>query len=113
MSKRMLIRDILTKSMNKLDDYNTYKLYYNPMANTLLTYPCILYKRNSIRQRHADNFGYHSYEEYQITIIDKRVDSPIIDVLLQNQYCRYSNEYISDNMHHTILIINTGGLANG
>lgn len=111
MSKRMLIRSILNDSISKTNE--SYKLFYNPTDNTTLTYPCVLYKRSGITQRHADNLGYHSSEEYQVTIIDKRVDSPLIDVLLTNQYCRYVNEFIVDNMHHTILRINTGGMANG
>lgn len=111
MSKRMLIRQILTEAIRKSNE--DYKLFYNPTSNTILTYPCILYKRTGIRQRHADNVRYHSHEVYQITIIDKRVETPILPQLLENQYCVYENEFIVDNMHHTILKINTGGLANG
>ena len=111
MSKRMLIRDILMKAIQKSNE--DYKLFYNPTSNTTLTYPCILYKRTGIRQRHADNICYHSHEVYQVTIIDKRVGTPILPQLLENQYCVYENEFIVDNMHQTILKINTGGLANG
>ena len=111
MSKRMLIRQILTEAIRKSNE--DYKLFYNPTSTTTLTYPCILYKRTGIRQRHADNIRYHSHEVYQITIIDKRVDTPILPHLLESQYCVYENEFIVDNMHHTILKINTGGLANG
>nr|DAD73345.1 MAG TPA: tail completion protein [Siphoviridae sp. ctKm44]DAE09866.1 MAG TPA: tail completion protein [Siphoviridae sp. ctJdE31] len=111
MSKRMLIRDVLMKAIQKSNE--DYKLFYNPVSNTNLTYPCILYKRSAVRQRHADNIRYHTHESYEITVIDKRVESPVIDILLDSQYCVYENEFIVDNMHHTILKINTGGLANG
>lgn len=111
MSKRMLIRRILTEAIRKSKE--DYKLFYNPLGDERLIYPCIIYKRDSVRQRHADNIRYHTHEIYQVTIIDKRVETPILDILLDNQYCVYENEFIVDNMHHTILKINTGGLANG
>lgn len=111
MSKRMLIRQILTEAIRKSNE--DYKLFYNPLSDDKLTYPCIIYKRDGIRQRHADNIRYHTHEVYQITIIDKRVETPILPYLLDNQYCVYENEFIVDNMRHTILKINTGGLANG
>jgi structural protein len=78
-----------------------------------LKYPCILYRRKAIRQRHADNIRYHTHEEYQITVIDKRVDTPVVDALLDEQYCYYNSEFVNSNMIHTILTINSGGLANG
>lgn len=78
-----------------------------------LKYPCILYRRKAIRQRHADNIRYHSHEEYQITVIDKRVDTPVVDALLDEQYCYYNSEFVNGNMIHTLLTINSGGLANG
>lgn len=67
MSKRMLIRQILTEAIRKSNE--DYKLFYNPTSNTTLTYPCILYKRTGIRQRHADNVRYHSHEVYQLSLI--------------------------------------------
>ena len=66
-----------------------------------------------MRQRHADNIRYHSHEEYQITVIDKRVDTPVVDALLDEQYCYYNSEFVNGNMIHTLLTINSGGLANG
>lgn len=109
MSKRMHIQDLLEKAVTKLGE--SYKIIYNPNSSSKLTYPCILYRRHGIHKRHADNKRYYSHETYQLTIIDKRVDSPIIDVLLDNPHCRYQHEFIVDNMNHTILEITTGGTA--
>nr|DAU82555.1 MAG TPA: tail completion protein [Caudoviricetes sp.] len=111
MSKRMLIRDCIQKAIAKTGE--SYSLYYNPTEQTTLKYPCILYRRKAIRQRHADNIRYHTHEEYQITVIDKRVDTPVVDALLDEQYCYYNSEFVNSNMIHTILTINSGGLANG
>lgn len=109
MSKRMRIQTLLEKTVKDLGE--KYKIIYNPTASSKLTYPCVLYRRHGIHKRHADNKRYYSYETYQLTIIDKRVDSPIIDVLLDNPHCRYQHEFVSDNMNHTILEITTGGTA--
>lgn len=111
MSKRMLIRDCIQKAIAKTGE--SYSLYYNPTGQTTLKYPCIIYRRKAIRQRHADNLRYHTHEEYQITVIDKRVESPVVEALINEQYCYYNSEFISDNMNHTLITINTGGLSNG
>jgi len=105
------MHNIILKAVEKTGE--RYNVYYNPISNVKLTYPCIIYRRKGIHQRHADNVNYHSHTSYQITIIDKRVDSPVVDKLLENQYCTYNNEFISENMVHTIMTINSGGITNG
>ena len=110
-NQRLDVHNIILKAVDKTGE--RYKVYYNPVANTKLEYPCIIYRRKGIHQRHADDISYHMHTSYQITIIDKRVESPVVDTLLENQYCIYNNEFVSDNMNHTIMTINSGGITNG
>lgn len=112
MSKQRLdVHNIILKAVDKTGE--RYKVYYNPVANIKLEYPCIIYRRKGIHQRHADDIRYHTHMSYQLTIIDKRVESPVVDVLLENQYCTYNNEFVSENMNHTIMTLNSGGITNG
>ena len=112
MSKQRLdMHNIILKAVEKTGE--RYKVYYNPVANTKLEYPCIIYRRKGIHQRHADDIQYHTHTSYQLTIIDKRVESPVVDALLENQYCTYNNEFVSENMNHTIMTLNSGGITNG
>ena len=108
MSKQRLdMHNIILKAVEKTGE--RYKVYYNPK----LEYPCIIYRRKGIHQRHADDIRYHMHTSYQLTIIDKRIESPVVDALLENQYCTYNNEFVSENMNHTIMTLNSGGITNG
>lgn len=112
MSKQRLdVHNIILKAVEKTGE--RYKVYYNPVSNIKLEYPCIIYRRKGIHQRHADDIRYHTHTSYQLTIIDKRVESPVVEKLLENQYCTYNNEFVSENMNHTIMTLNSGGITNG
>lgn len=80
-------------------------VYYQPPSNTRMTYPCIRYKRSKIQNDYADNKVYIQHYRYEITVMDKNPDSKIADAVSKIPRCQYINEYVVENIHHTIFQI--------
>ncbi len=100
MSNRRLL--LHTKLKELIGNNN---VYYRPPENLKMEYPCIRYKRNKVISEHADNFAYRNTNQYQIMIIDKKPDNPVIEKLLELPMCSFSTHYESDNLNHDVLII--------
>lgn len=79
--------------------------YFNPDANVNLKYPCIIYSRDGIEKRHADNGTYILTHRYQLMLIDRDPDSVYVEKIELLPMCRFSRHYVSDNLSHDIFTI--------
>lgn len=80
-------------------------VYYQPPESLKINYPAIIYSKNNITKTHADNTGYRMNTRYDITVVDRRPDNPVIQKLLTMPYCSYDRHYISDNLNHDSLTL--------
>lgn len=81
--------------------FGSEKVYYQPPETIKLTYPCIVYNKDSMTLRHADDRMYNGLDHYTITIITRDPDSTsYMDVLNALEYCRYDRTYVADNLYH-------------
>lgn len=80
-------------------------VYYDPPESIKLSYPAIIYSKTDIFDIPADNIKYSLVDRYQIMVIDKRPDNPIIKQMLQWEYCTFDRSYVADNLHHDVLNI--------
>lgn len=81
-------------------------LYYQPPETVKMKYPCLVYQKEAIDSQYADDMAYRSMNRYQVTVIDRVVDSPYTTALLDGfQYTRFSRHYAVDNLHHDVLTI--------
>lgn len=78
-------------------------VYYNPPETLKLEYPAIVYSKSRIETRKANNSTYSKNTRYDITVIDRRPDNPVINKLLDLPYCSYDRPYRSDNLNHDVL----------
>ena len=78
-------------------------VYYNPPETLKLEYPAIVYSKSRIETRKANNSTYSKNTRYDITVIDRRPDNPVINKLLDLPYCSYDRSYRSDNLNHDVL----------
>ena len=82
------------------------KVYYEPPENIKMTYPCIVYLRDDISLRKADNGTYNHQTRYQITYIDVEPDSDKIDQLLESiEGISYSRHFVADGLHHDVFYV--------
>ena len=80
-------------------------VYYQPPESVKIEYPAIVYYKNNLRITRADDLVYSKRNQYEIIVIDKKPDNPVIDKLLDMQYCSYDRHYNSDNLNHDVLTL--------
>lgn len=81
-------------------------VYFQPPESIKLSYPCIIYSRNSINMEYADDDVYNFEKSYQITIIDKNPDSELIDKMTETfNKIRFNRHFTSDNLNHDVFIL--------
>lgn len=80
-------------------------VYYDPPETLKISYPAIIYSKSGLANKKADDANYHINTIYDITVIDKRPDNPVIKKLLELPYCSYDRHFVSDNLHHDTLTI--------
>ena len=78
--------------------------YFQPPSNIQLIYPCIVYHKNSKDIMNANNGKYLSTQEYRLTLIEKKADSPLADAIENSfNHCSITGYYVMDGLNHTTL----------
>jgi hypothetical protein len=77
-------------------------VYHDPPETLTMNYPCIVYNRDFINIRHADNRPYKHRKRYQITVVDRDPDSEIPDMVAQMPSCSFVRSFTADNLHHDV-----------
>lgn len=80
-------------------------VYYKPPANVRMSYPAIRYDKSRFDVKYADDKIYSKMTCYELTVISKSPDHPVIDKLMEMPYCSYDRHYVADNMDHDVLTI--------
>lgn len=77
-------------------------VYFQPPSNMVLSYPCIIYKRDSARTEFADNAPYSRITRYQVTVIDRNPDSELPAKVAALPRCLFDRFYTADNLNHDV-----------
>ena len=80
-------------------------VYYQPPETLKLEYPAIVYSKSKIETVKADNSTYLKRIRYDVIVIDKRPDNPVIDKIMGLPYCSYDRYYVSENLNHDSLTL--------
>lgn len=78
-------------------------VYYQAPPTNGMKYPAILYKKDKIDYDIADDTKYIKKVRYELIIISKRPDDPVIDKILELRYATYDRLYIADNLYHDVI----------
>ena len=70
-----------------------------------MQYSCIIYHRDDIHFRYADNIPYRYAKRYMVTVIDRDPDSAIPDSIALLPYCSFDRSYVADNLNHDVFIL--------
>ena len=95
MGTRLQLHELL---LSLLEDNQ--KAYFQPTNDIRMSYPCIVYERQDFYTAKADNRPYRHLTRYQVTVIDRDPDSPILDKVAALQYCELSRHYVAENLNH-------------
>ena len=91
---------------SKLEELlNSNEVYYKPPKNTMMSYPAIRDSFKDIVLNRADDLSYTKRNRYEVIVIDKKPDNPVISKLLDLPYCSYDRQYIADNLYHDVLTL--------
>ena len=77
-------------------------VYFEPPTGTQMTYPCIVYERDSMKTKFANNLPYSRMNRYLIKVIDRRPQGPVSEKVEELPTCVYVRSYVSDGLHHTL-----------
>lgn len=80
-------------------------VYYQPPESIKMQYDAIKYSKDAIDTTHANDGKYLMKDRYELTVISKRPDNPVIKKLLALPYCSYDRPYVADNLYHDVLTI--------
>lgn len=77
-------------------------VYFQPPANVQMKYPCIVYQRDNLDVKHANNLPYDVIQRYQVTVIDRNPDSAIplkIAALPRSSFDRF---FVAEGLNHDV-----------
>lgn len=94
--------DLQTKLEELLGSRN---VYYQAPSSTKIEYPAIRYSKRNYYLRHANDRAYYGLSCYEIIVISKQPEHPVIRELMNLQYCSYDRHYVSDNLNHDVLTL--------
>jgi hypothetical protein len=94
--RRLILHDIL------LEILGTEHVYFQPPESIKLEYPCIIYNRDTISARHANNEKYAHKTRYQVTAIDRNPDSDWHSGIFELPLCRYDRHFVKDGLNHDV-----------
>lgn len=94
--------ELQTKLKELLGNKN---VYYQPPESKKMEYPAIKYSIDDIDQVHANDKVYSRRRRYEIIVIDRLPDNPVINKLLDLPYCSYDRNYKADNLNHDVLTL--------
>jgi hypothetical protein len=77
-------------------------VYFQPPENLQMHYPCIVYRRNDVDTRFANNLPYTNTTRYQIMTIDRNPDSLIPGKIASLPMCSFDRHYTAQNLNHDV-----------
>lgn len=90
----------------KLEDLLGSKhVYYQPPENLKMEYPAIRYSKSDEEDIYANNIKYLSMSVYDLVVIDKKPDNPVIKKLLELPYSEFDRHYVADGLNHDVIRI--------
>jgi len=99
MDRRVELHNILVEVLGSSN------VYYQPPSTKTLVYPAIVYSRDSMGSKYANNYVYNVTIAYGIIVIDRNPDSTIPGKVALLPTCKHTSNYISDNLNHDTFTI--------
>lgn len=96
MGQRLLLQSLLTEILGSNN------VYFQPPSNLQMQYPCIVYERDNVSTKFANDKPYLHTKRYQVTVIDRNPDSEIPDKVGTLPMCSFTRHFAADNLNHDI-----------
>jgi hypothetical protein len=80
-------------------------VYFQPPANLTMNFPCIVYQRDNARTDFADNTPHRYTQRYQVTLIDRQPDNPVLEKLAALPMCLFNRYFAANNLNHDVFVL--------
>lgn len=97
MASRLKLHEVLCDALGSRN------VYYQPPESVKIEYPAIVYSKSDVDKLSANDAAYKLTNCYDVIVIDKKPDNPVIAKLLQLPMCSFSRNYKADNLNHDSL----------
>lgn len=98
MASRIELQNLLEKLLDSREVY-----YQSPGNN--MNYPAIKYSKSNIQTSYADDKKYSNMTRYEIIVIDRLPDNPVINDILDLSYSSFDRHYKADNLNHDVITL--------
>ena len=99
MEKRIMLQNLLETILGSR------QVYFQPPESVTMNYPAIKYSRTKMNTRYADNSTYLQKNRYELIVIDRKPNNPVIEELMKLPYCSYDRGYKANNLNHDVLTL--------
>lgn len=90
----------------KLEELNGNRnVYYQPPSSVEMQYDAIRYSKKKPDVKRANNAVYTKLPCYEIIVISRRPDSPVVDAIMELPFCEFDRHYTANNLHHDVLTL--------
>lgn len=80
-------------------------VYFQPPPSVQISYPAIVYERETFDIKHADNFDYRNQDKYQITVMDRNPVSQIPRKVAGLSLASHNTRFVKDGLYHDIFTL--------
>lgn len=80
-------------------------VYYDPPATVKMQYDAIRYSKKKPDVKFANDKRYKNLNCYEIIVIARKPDHPVIEKILDLPYASYDRHYPVDNLHHDVITL--------
>lgn len=80
-------------------------VYYQPPESVKMEYPAIRYSKKKPDRKHANDKVYMKTNCYEVIVISRKPDDPVIGKIEELPMCEWDNHYIVDNLNHDVFTL--------
>lgn len=80
-------------------------VYYQPPENVKMEYPAIRYSKKKPDVKRANNKIYTKTNCYEVIVISRKPDEPVIGKIEELPMCEWDNHYVVDNLNHDVFTL--------
>lgn len=80
-------------------------VYFQPPTNLQMEYPAIVYKRDDLDTKFAENRPYTIDTRYQVQVIDPDPEGTITYLVAQLPKTSFLRNFVIENLHHDVFLL--------
>lgn len=97
-TEREVLQEVLERIQDEVD--GVHHVYYQPPESVKMSYPCFVYKLNTVNQTYGSDKPYLYCNEYLVTYITRDPEPVMVEMVKPLPQVRYDRHFTANNLHH-------------